>query len=716
MGYCLYYFSVSADNNCLYNAASLFLTGNESIALSLRLLTSIELFCHGHFYTSKLKSIVESLDICSNKLALLKSAFHFTSVDHVNQILLCVNKDSIESAFQSEAALNCSHSQYASLVCVMALSSVISTEIESIYSPKCNVNLDKLFSRTFSPRVDSKLGKSMTLLWSTTSDVSNYNKPNHFVLCTDVTTGPPPKKKAKQSVLPFFSVNKALSQSCEKKSKVSDDTAKTMSFPSVETPQHRNTALPLVNESVGKPKTANTAPSLVETPKQRSTILPLANESVSKPKTANTRKRKKECQNRCCSGTLPARGLPVKSPDECNAKDIGLHFDKISAMNDEEKYDLLKNVWRPPPDYDFPRHVEFNRHWRVNKDYFNPSSQEYLPWLTYSAYFDGVFCLPCITFATHIGKSISLKKLYTEPFTRWNGAPSRWSLHNCSQLHKDCASAMQTFNAQMEGKERRIEEIVNDTMRKRISENRKKLIPIIKTVILCGKKNIALRGHRDDAKHIADQSINSGNFQALLDFRVDSGDDVLRQHFETAPKNATYRSKTIQNQIISCCRVYISDEVIAEIKLSKFFSIICDEATDSANKKQLSSIIRFVDAHGQIREEFLEFAHIKDCSAEGVASSIIKTLEEHGLEVKDARGQGYDGCSTMAGAKGGVAAIIKGLNPKALYFWCSGHRLNLVVADTCKIKSVTNMMDSVRKCSQVFEFSSKKTRVAGRTD
>ena len=270
LGYCLYYFSVSADNNCLYNAASLFLTGNESIALSLRLLTSIELFCHGHFYTSKLKSIVESLDICSNKLALLKSAFHFTSVDHVN-------KDSIESAFQSEAALNCSHSQYASLVCVMALSSVIGTEIESIYSPKCNVNLDKLFSRTFSPRVDNKLGKSMTLLWSTTSDVSNYNKPNHFVLCTDVTTGPFPKKKAKQSVLPFFSVNKTLSQSCKKKSKVSGDTAKTMSFPSVETPQHRNTALPLVNESVGKPKTANTAPSLVETPKQRSTILPAKN-------------------------------------------------------------------------------------------------------------------------------------------------------------------------------------------------------------------------------------------------------------------------------------------------------------------------------------------------------------------------------------------------------------------------------------------------------
>ena len=47
---------------------------------------------------------------------------------------------------------------------------------------------------------------------------------------------------------------------------------------------------------------------------------------------------------------------------------------------------------------------------------------------------------------------------------------------------------------------------------------------------------MALRGHRDDAKHIADTSINSGNFQALLNFRVDSGDTVLREHFESAPK------------------------------------------------------------------------------------------------------------------------------------------------------------------------------------
>ena len=67
------------------------------------------------------------------------------------------------------------------------------------------------------------------------------------------------------------------------------------------------------------------------------------------------------------------------------------------------------------------------------------------------------------------------------------------------------------------------------------------------------------------------------------------------------------------------------------------------------------------------------------------------------------RGYGYGGCSKMAGAKGDVAAIILRLNLKALYFWCSGHPLNLVAADKCKIKPVIDMTDSVRKCSLIFE-------------
>ena len=52
--------------------------------------------------------------------------------------------------------------------------------------------------------------------------------------------------------------------------------------------------------------------------------------------------------------------------------------------------------------------------------------------------------------------------------------------------------AMQTFLGQMEGRRKRINDIVNETMRKRIVQNRKKLVPIMKTVVLCGQHSTGM--------------------------------------------------------------------------------------------------------------------------------------------------------------------------------------------------------------------------------
>jgi len=38
----------------------------------------------------------------------------------------------------------------------------------------------------------------------------------------------------------------------------------------------------------------------------------------------------------------------------------------------------------------------------------------------------------------------------------------------------------------------------DDQLNKTVEENYKKLIPMIKTIIFCGRYNIPLRGHRDD--------------------------------------------------------------------------------------------------------------------------------------------------------------------------------------------------------------------------
>ena len=100
---------------------------------------------------------------------------------------------------------------------------------------------------------------------------------------------------------------------------------------------------------------------------------------------------------------------------------------------------------------------------------------------------------------------------------------------------------------------------------------------------------------------------NKGNFRAFLDFRIDSGDTVLQHHFHIAPKNATYKSKTIQNEIIDCIGSFIRDQIINEVKYAKLFSVIADETPDVSRKEQMPLSLRYVDREGTIKEIFVMF-------------------------------------------------------------------------------------------------------------
>ena len=65
---------------------------------------------------------------------------------------------------------------------------------------------------------------------------------------------------------------------------------------------------------------------------------------------------------------------------------------------------------------------------------------------------------------------------------------------------------------------------------------------------------------------------NPGNFQALLKFWCDAGDAALAEHFSKCARNATYRSKTTQNEIIEFLDGTITETIdeVNEAKCSNF--------------------------------------------------------------------------------------------------------------------------------------------------
>ena len=254
-----------------------------------------------------------------------------------------------------------------------------------------------------------------------------------------------------------------------------------------------------------------------------------------------------------------------------------------------------------------------------------------------------------------------------------------------------------------------ISEQLSDIQRNTVELNRQKLRSIIKTVVLCGKQDMALRGHRDDLSHLDESSGNPGIFQALLNFRVEAGDKVLANHFANGPRNATYRSKTIQNEIIEVLGTYIQDKIVAEINEAGAFSLLADEASDKNNKEQLPLVLRFVDKERNVREEFVGFYECEDgVTGQAIATLILKAVQELGLSMDFCKGQCYDGAGNMSGPCNGAAAIVRRQYPKAIYTHCMAHRLNLSVVSACKIQNVRNMFDTVGEVTRSFEYSPKK--------
>ena len=70
---------------------------------------------------------------------------------------------------------------------------------------------------------------------------------------------------------------------------------------------------------------------------------------------------------------------------------------------------------------------------------------------------------------------------------------------------------MTEFGGVMVNKVVPINQALNNILKVTVKTNREKLKPIVKTILLCGRQNIALRGHHDDSTR--DDKENPGNFQ-----------------------------------------------------------------------------------------------------------------------------------------------------------------------------------------------------------
>ena len=119
--------------------------------------------------------------------------------------------------------------------------------------------------------------------------------------------------------------------------------------------------------------------------------------------------------------------------------------------------------------------------------------------------------------------------------------------------------------------------------------------------------------------------------------------------------------------------------------------------------------MRWVDENLIPHEEFIVLHAIPDTSADEIVAIIKDILLRMNLRIENARGQCYDGASSMSEKRSGVATQIKSLNRKCLYTHCYGHALNPAVGDVSKtIANLESTFATAHEISKLVKKSPKR--------
>lgn len=213
--------------------------------------------------------------------------------------------------------------------------------------------------------------------------------------------------------------------------------------------------------------------------------------------------------------------------------------------------------------------------------------------------------------------------------------------------------------------------LISSTLQKR----RLYMKAVIEALKFLISNELAIRGNWNSADHRED-----GIFCNLFEFML-KGNEELKMCQAVMPKNATYKSPEVQNELIEVIteltKENIADEVIsADVP---HYTVLSDGTKDRKNNECISIAIRYV-FQGIQRETLLSFETTKRFDTETNASFILSTLEKYKLLLAMIISQCYDCANVMSGDDGGVQRIIQQKLRRLIpYVHCFNHKLHLVI-------------------------------------
>ena len=281
----------------------------------------------------------------------------------------------------------------------------------------------------------------------------------------------------------------------------------------------------------------------------------------------------------------------------------------------------------------------------------------------------------------------------TSRFCNWKDATVAFSKHLQSKSHIEAVEAVITLPKQTKD----VGAQLSIAHKAEKEEARDMLQIILSSVRFLARQGLALRGDGSDV---------SSNLTQLLHVRAKGNPKMLQWITKKACKHMHHDN---QNEMLELMAHQVLRRILDDTHTSPFLAVMVDETRDQSNKEQLTLVLRWVSDDFTVSEEFVGLYYLSVIDAQSIVDAIKDAFLRFQIPFTKLRGQCYDGCSTMAGARAGVAVKIQELEPRAMFTHCYGHALNLAVNDTItKVPKMKDCLDTCYEIVKLIKFSPKQ--------
>ena len=287
---------------------------------------------------------------------------------------------------------------------------------------------------------------------------------------------------------------------------------------------------------------------------------------------------------------------------------------------------------------------------------YNKEWQTSYPWVQVSADGEGMFCKLCRKHSRR-PKKVPVGKAFWVDVPCITLQQSSLRRHEASQSHNEAKAleAQLCIARDVGGIEQALSAVE--------SAERKAMISAMKCLYFLCKNEIP----------------HTTNFVSLLGLAKSIGATYLCDL--NLGGNAHYTSERFIQEAVSSLGVVIRKKIFDDLRSSPFFSLLCDETTDVAVKKELIVYARYLSSDRHIRTSFIGLLEVPDGTASTIFSALQKLCEEEGFDIDSKLvAFGSDGAAVTIGRHSGVVTLLKQTSPWLIANHCVAHRLALASA------------------------------------